>query len=349
MTESARTAVRFIGESAGADAWARALRGVDGVELTRTAAAEDAFLAALADERAAAVVIAEPLPDLAGAVKRCVLAGQHVFVTALPPLASRQFAAIDELARRRQRVVLFDTPALADEHIAFVRRMTQGPNAIWRPRYVRVLRTGSRGGTALDDVALAEVVRTLAIAGDAPERVSAFAPRVDDESGAADVAMITLQFAHGPVARIDVSLLEPAERDEAHVVCDGRTIVLQPRAGDAALQIQAAAQHRGPRPGTPWAETISEYPAGPAPDRMAAAASAFVAAARGRDLAATNARDAARAALVWERARASMAAGGEILPVADGDAEAARPELRVIEGGGRRIASRAPRLTVVGR
>ena len=89
---------------------------------------------------------------------------------------------------------------------------TGGPQPLWRPRYIRALRTGGADAASLDEAAVAEIAAVLAIVGGTPSRVSGFAPRVDDESGAADVAMLTVVFEGGPLARIDVSLVEPWPR-----------------------------------------------------------------------------------------------------------------------------------------
>jgi hypothetical protein len=78
------------------------------------------------------------------------------------------------------------------------------------------------------------------------------------------------------------------------------------------------------------------------------AAEAFVTAVRARDVTASNARSFATAALVFETARESVARWGE--PVALPQSEpaiTARPELRVIHGGGHRIDTAAPDLRLV--
>ena len=102
----------------------------------------------------------------------------------------------------------------------------------------------------------------LALAGGMPSRVSAFAPRVDDETGAADAAMVTLSFDGGSVAQLDVSLVEPMLRQEIAIACDGRTIVLDALDQRAPLQIRAAARHRGPAGRGPMGRDGERTPAG---------------------------------------------------------------------------------------
>jgi len=338
-------AIAIAGAGPEAETWTRALRGVDGVDTARVAPGEDELLAALSRPEVAAVAFVPPLADLPGLIRRAVIAGRHVLVAGPAALASKQLHALDDLARRRERAIVFATDTLADERFAFVRKMTGGPQGLWRPRYVRSLRTGVHGRATLDELAVADLATVLSLVGGVPSSVAACSPRVDDEAGAADVAMVTVAFAGGPVARVDVSLVEPWLRQEIIVACDGRTVVLDALDPRAPLQIHAATRHRGPADGQ-WAETISEHPVGDTADRMARLSATFVRAVRGRDASVTNARDLALAATVWELARESMALGGDRVDVS-APAAAARPVLQLIHGGGRRIEAAAPALTVV--
>jgi predicted dehydrogenase len=337
------------GDGADSGRWARAFRAIEGVSVERIAGDDDAALADLSQPGRDAVVLVAPHSDLAGAIRRATLAGRHVFVAGPDGLGSKQLLALGDLARRRNRAIVFDGGALGDEQLAFVRKMTTGANALWRPRYLRALRTGERGLT-LDALAVTQLARVLAVAGGVPAMVSAVTPRIDDESGTADVAFITLWFDGGPVARVDVSLLEPQLRDEMVVGCDARTIVLQPLDREAPLLIRAAANHRGPKRGGDWAETVTEHPVGEPRERIQCAAEIFVAALRAGDASATNAEEAARAALTWERARASIGRDGEPVRIDDPCAAAQRPAFELIHGGGHATGERsAARLTVVAR
>jgi predicted dehydrogenase len=343
--------VTVAGAGADADAWARALRGVDATEVHRVAAAtDDDLLSALSEPGIDALAFVPPMADLPNAIRRAVMAGRHVLVAGPLAIASKQLLALDGLARRRNRVILFDTGNVADDRLAFVRKMTGGPAALWRPRYVRSLRTGVHGLASLDDLAIADIATVLSIVNATPSRVGALTPRIDDESGPGDVAMVTLAFDGGPAARVDLSFVEPTLRHEIVVACDGRSIVLDAFDVRAPLQIQAAARHRGPHRDGQWAETVSEHPLVETGSRLARAAEVFAAAVRKNDAAATNALALAAAAKVWETARASMSLGGEMLPMSAPTplAPSQRPDLRVIKGGGHRVASTAtPDLTVV--
>lgn len=356
MTHAAKpplTNIIVAGDGPDADAWARALRGIDGVEIQRlTGASEDELLEGLSRDDIHAVALVPPALDLPGVIKRAVMTGRHVLVAGAVALSSKQLLALADLAHRRQRVILFDDGSLADERLAFVRKMTGGPHALWRPRYIRSLRTGVHGRATLDDLAVADIGVALSIAGGMPSLVSGLAPRADDESGSADVAMVTMSFDGGLAARVDVSFVEPALRQEIVIACDGRSVVLDALDSRAPLRIDASARHRGPKREGQWAETVSEHPLGDTGDRLPRAAETFVGAVRAGAFEATNAHALASAALVWETARASMTRDGEALPLAPASplARANRPALQLIEGGGHRVESSVvPELTLVSR
>lgn len=347
----AATVITVVGAGAEAGTWARALRGVEGVRVDCIGGtSEDELLGNLSGPGIDAMAFVSPLPDIARAARHAIMARRHALIAGPVALTSRQLLALDASSRRRGRALLVDTGSLGDDRLAFARKMAAGSAALWRPRYVRSLRAGAHSGRTLDELAIADVAEALALIGGAPSRVIAVAPRVDDETGAADVAMMTLMFDGGSVARIDVSLIEPEARREVTVVCDGRTLVLDEYDARAPLRIVAGAKHRGPqRGGGQWGETVSEHPLAESGSRIDRAAAAFVAAVRAGNVEATNARDVAVAALVWETARASMAAGGE--PLALGGSSVAaplQPELRLIRGGGRGGSVRTvPTLTLV--
>ncbi|MDP9236323.1 MAG: hypothetical protein M3P30_02810 [Chloroflexota bacterium] len=346
---SAKT-VTVAGGGAAADAWVRALRGIDGTTVGRlVGGTEDELLEDLSRGDVDAIAFVTPVPDLPRAIKRAVMAGRDVLVTTPAALVSKQLNALAELAERRGRVILFDTGSLGDERLTFVRKMTTGPQALWRTRYIRSLRTGVHGACTLDELAMVDIATVLTIAGGLPSLIAGVAPRVDDESGVADVAMVTLSFDGGPVARVDVSLVEPVLRQEIVIACDGRSVVLDALDARAPLQIQANARHRGPHADGQWSETISEHPVGEATDRLARAAAMFMTAVCERDIGATNAGELASAAQVWQTARASISRGGEPLSLADAGQPAGvrRPVLQLIHGGGHRSDAPLPELTLV--
>lgn len=347
MMETPRTTIAVAGPATEAQTAARTLRGVEGVEVAHvTGASEEELLEQLSRTDLDALAFVTPVPDLAASIRRTLMANHHALVIGPAALSAAQLVSLDELARRRSRVVYLDAGYAEDQRLAFTRKMTASSGALWRPRYVRAVRTGlDRHG--LNDLAIAEIACVLAIMGAAPSHVSAVAPRIDDESGHADAVMLTMTFDGGPVATVDVSLVEPFARREVTVACDGRTIVLDALDARAPLQIQAG-RHNGPQPGA-WSETVSEYPAGGTPDREGAVAELFVAAVRARDLSAMNLRDLTPAATAWAAALESIARGGELVRL-PADAGAPRPALHVIQGGGKtQPITPPPDLTLVRR
>ncbi|MEX2227663.1 MAG: hypothetical protein WEB52_14580 [Dehalococcoidia bacterium] len=347
--DAPRTTIAIAGAGADAEQAARALRGVAGVEVTRIAGgSEEGLLETLASDDIEAIAFVAPCADLAGAVRRTLMANRHALILGPAALSAKQLISLDELARRRSRVVYFDTGYADDERLAFIRKMTASIEALWRPRYVRAVRV-SPERRSVDDLAIAEIACVLSIMGAAPSHISAVAPRIDDESGHADAVMLAMTFDGGPVATVDVSLIEPMPRQEMIVVCDGRTILMDGYDKRAPLQILAAGRHGGPQTGRAWSETVSEYPASTVLDRDAAVASTFVTAVRSRDVSAINVREVAVAASAWEAARESIARGGELRELSE-DAGAGRPALQVIHGGGKtQPLAMPPDLTLVRR
>lgn len=347
--ESSAIRIAVAGAGSEAERWLRALRGVEDATAERVDASNDEMLRILSGGGTDAVVFAGETQDLAGAVKRALMANRHVLVAGATAISSKQLLAFDELARKRNRVIVFDTGAFADDRVGFVQKMTVGPQALWRPRYIRSLRTGGNPLHTLDELAIADIAFVLGLIAGAPSRVSAVSPRVDDETGAADVVMITLMFDGGVSARIDVSLIEPEPRHEVAIACDGRTLLLDGYNARAPMQIMASARHRGPQAGQ-WGETVSEHPAVELSDRLARAAAAFISAVRSRDVESSNTRMLASAAAAWEGARSSIAANGEMIDIGGSAAEPQRPALKLIVGGGHFDASYpAPELNLVGR
>lgn len=347
--EAAALRVALAGDAGEHGAWARAFRSIEHTSVTALAdASEHVLLEALTGDSIDAVAMVAPYPDLPGAVRRALMARKHVFIAGAAALTSRQLNGIDELARRRNRVVLFDAGLPGDGRLAFVQRMMKGPQAIWRPRYLRALTTGRQAARSLDDIAVDALAAVLAIAGQLPAGISGRTPRIDDESGAADAASVSLDFRSVMTATLDLSLLEPLQRREITIACAGRTVVLDALDARAPLQIHATSTHRGPRGAGAWSETIIESPTAPEQDPAVRAAETFASAVRAGDAARTNAGTIAEAALVWETARASMTAGGENLSLPGAQSHIGRPALRIIEGGGHRSGGPAPHLVLLG-
>jgi hypothetical protein len=345
--EQMRTSIAVCGGQAGSG-WLRALRGVDGVDVELIEGA-DALPQALARPDVEAIVlIPESTPDPVAAIRRVLMTGRSVLVAGAVPISPTRLLSLDAQARRRGRLLVFDTGVLGDERIEFVRKMIGGRQPIWRARYIRLLRTGIAGETSLDSAALGEVARVLALVDDRPARVSAVSPSSGEETLAMDTVMMSILFDGGLAARVDVSTVEPEPRGELVVACDDRTVMVDPADARAPLQVQTHARRPGSRVGG-WLETINQRPPAERADRLARAAEAFVAAVRARDLTACNGRALAAASEVWSAARVSLARGSEFVEIGPRP-QVSRPKLKLIVGGGLGAESVAPpELTLVGR
>lgn len=326
--------------------WARALRGIENVTATR--APDTDLMSMLARDDINAVAFVGSTSDLAAAIKRALLSNRHVLVAGTPAISAKQLLALDAQARRRSRVLMFGTGTLGDDRVDFVRKMVSGPQALWRARYVRSLRTGAGDSQSIDELAIADIGFVLSVCGETPARVSAVSPRGAEESGASDIAIMTLIFESGAVARIDVSLVEPEPRHEVALACDGRTVLFDAFNARAPLQIQSASRHRTPKMGN-WEETVTEHPGVEPTEQAVRVGSSFIAAVRARDVSASNVRAVALATSVWESARESIAATGAMIDIG-GRGQEQRPRLKLIVGGGHIDESYpAPHLEIVSR
>lgn len=326
-TGDAAISVLVAGAAAEVAPFARAFRALEGVTVTTAGATSpDAVAEAITPSGVSLLAVVPPLPDLHAVIRRALVRRCDVAVCGPVALSSQQALALDDIARRRDRMLMFDAPHVADERWAFVRKMTSGARAMWSPRFVRSLRAGAPGRASLDDLGIYNVQSVLAIADGLPATVSAVAP-------SAALLSLAMIFSDGRAARVEVSLEEQPPRHDVAIVCDGRSIIIDDYDARSPLQVHAAVRGERAR----MSEPLLEHGDTSAEGRRLRFAETIVAAARSRDLAAANARDFAEAALVWETARASAARGGETLPLPATSplVQPARPELRLIRGGGR--------------
>ncbi|HXK32947.1 MAG TPA: hypothetical protein VNM91_02910, partial [Dehalococcoidia bacterium] len=260
---------------------ARAFRALEGVTVTTVdASSADAVAEAITSSGVSLVAIVPPLPDLHVLIRRALVRRCDVAVCGPVALSSQQALALDDIARRRGRMLMFDAPHVADERWAFVRNMTSGPRAMWSPRFVRSLRAGASGRASLDELGIYDAQCVLAIADGLPASVSAVSP-------SPALLSLTMSFSDGRAARVEVSLEEQPRRRHVAVVCDGRSIIVDDYDARSPLQVHAAV--RGERART--SEPLLEYGATSAEARRQRFTETIAAAARSRDLAAANARD----------------------------------------------------------
>jgi hypothetical protein len=277
---AAPLSIALLGDGA-AGQWATALRSVDGVRVTAAPESDLTELLTRADIRA--ICIAGQMHDLPQAIRRTLLARMDVLVAVPAVVASNHLRDIGDIATRRSAVVMLDTPDLADEQIAFVRRMTSSrrnrAQPLLRPRYIRAVRTGSCDATP-PELAVGEIATVLAVAGELPAAVSAFS--VSNDASAPAALMMTLTFPGGSVARVDIGQMEPAPRSEVVVACSDRTFVLTDLGAQSSLRIESWSHRSAARAGR-WAQASVERPAGPAAPHPFSVAAAFVAAVRSRN------------------------------------------------------------------
>lgn len=336
------TAIGVVGGDELGRRWRQSLLGIEGIRIEHFSTSSGEDLATAFTERSLqAIVLASPESNVLALAKRALVSRCHVMMAGYGAVDSKHVLELQELARGRRLSLLFDTGGFADEGIEFARRMTRGDEPIWRRRYLRALRCET-SEVSLDAVGLDAMSRLLALCDGLPVKVSALATRFDAESGIDGAATVALGFEGDFLARLDVSLMEAERRDEITMACEGRTALVERANGHSAVQIATSASRDARH-----ALTIEVVSPGGA-DRLQEAAAEFVATVRKRTHA-SNTRDIAGAALVWETARASMARGGDSLPLPSNHPLIAtsRPSLQVIEGGGHTTETAAPRLRVL--
>lgn len=333
-----------VGDHASTEVWARALRAADAPH-PRVFQSADDFINELADAALIAICIASPIRDLGAVIKRAAIARKHMLV--VPPLAdSRQLLLLDELARNRARVLLFDACGAGDAALEAVRDAALDEHPLRRPRYIRIQRSAP-SVDALEAVAIEAVSRVLALTPGLPAFVGAIGPRFESDADRdlSGLTSITLRFEAGLVARIDASSLEIEDTDAITVMCEGRTTVIERDHHVAPVRVLTALR----RQEADGVRTRVEVPAVEIQPHEMAATTAFVESMQSQQPT-SNARELAAAALVWETARKSLALGGEMLELRETHPLIAtnRPQLQLIRGGGHTVENvAAPRLRVV--
>lgn len=333
--------VLVTGSGDSARSWEDAMRGVGAAHVTRGAWASADFGDVETDEAYDAIVFAGSQRDLGAAIRRAILSHKHLLCTR--PLAdSRQLMQLEELARSRNLVFLFDAAGLGDPRARFVRRATQKDHPLRRMLYATASVT-ARDATEADDRTLRSIARAMAVREGLPVHVSCHAVRDDATRDGGPIFMSGLAcFDDGFVLRIDVSRIEVERRDRLVLGTEARTLVLD---GEAALRVQSAMR---PAEGEAVGGLREERMPEPETTHEERVAAQFVQAVRDGHFQ-SNAREMAAASLVWETMQASMRADGELtaLPSVHPLVAKARPSLQVIEGGGHTVEAGSPRLRVV--
>ena len=323
VREAGPTRVALVASGDDAAIWAHALRGHGGVEVVSVGVAtQDEILERISESAIDGVVFAQSAPDLTAALKRAIIARKHVMCA--PMVAdSHQLLVLEELARSRRRALLFDAGELSDPRIALIRRSTRSEHDLRRIRYVRStsIDADARG---VEDIALRALARLAPLMG-LPRALAASATSGDTDGDLAWVTM-TAWYEQGGSARIDASTLEPEPLDEMVAVTAARAFVLE------AGHLQMVSTARTSRLGGGIREERSRPVARTPEERLSATFLQTVREGAFR----SNARDVARAALMWEMARTSLRSNGAqvTLPAIHPLVATPRPNLQVIKGGG---------------
>lgn len=332
--------VLVTGSGDSARAWEDAMRGAGAADVTRGAWASADFGDGAADEDFDAIVFAGSQRDLGAAIRRAILSHKHLLCTR--PLAdSRQLLQLEELARARNLVFLFDAAGLGDPRTRFARRATQADHPMRRVLYETASVT-ARDAAEAGDRAIRAIARAMTFHEGLPAEVSCHAVHDVLREGEPLFMSALACYEDGLVLRLDVSRIEVERRDRLVLGTEARTLVLD---GEQTLRVQSAMR---PADGDSAGGVREERMPEPETTHQERVAMLFAEAAReGRFQ--SNAREMSAAVLVWEAAQASMRADGEMtaLPSVHPLVAKARPSLQVIEGGGHAVETAAPRLRVV--
>jgi predicted dehydrogenase len=332
--------VLVTGTGEPARGWEEAMRGAGAEHVRRGAWASADIGETAEDEDYDVIVFAGSQRDLGAAIRRAILSHKHLLCTR--PLAdSRQLMQLEELARARNLVFLFDAAGLGDPRTRFVRRATQADHPLRRILYATASVT-ARDGIESGDRAIHAIARALSFHEGLPARVSCHAVQDAMREGAPIFMSAVACFENGSVLRLDVSRIDVERHDLLVLGTEARTIVLD---GESTLRVQSMMRATEREAGGGVREERMPEPESSHQQRVA---ELFTAACReGRFQ--SNAREMAAASLVWEAAQASMLADGAMTPLPSIHplVAKARPSLHVIEGGGHAVEAAAPRLRVV--
>jgi predicted dehydrogenase len=334
-----RLRIAVIGEGAHARAWASALRARAHVvpPPQELPGGLDALL------------LAPGAHDPFARAKEALEAGLPVLYAAPFLLNPWQAARLSVLAARKRTLLRFIEPFQYRTGFPFLRRLLQGREPFWKPRYLRILcLAGSEA--RIDELATEQLAVCDALLNDEPRHVTAAAVRRDD-LGDVCAAFLTLQYEGGALVQCTVSLAEAETGRQLVAVAPGRTIVLDDLDPVASVRIAGGEHEVLAHAAGPHAERGHKLLARSDADPVEEEAARFVEAVASGSLSLANGQRWARVAAIWWAARQSMSFDGPVeVPAALlqlRDTEA--PPLTVIEGGGKTVRTARPRpaLTVV--
>ena len=303
-----------------------------------------------------ALVITRGAGDPFARAKEALQAEVAVLYAAPFLLSPWQAGALNDLSRRQGQLLRFAELFQYQPGFAFLRRLLEGGEPLWRPLYLRMLCLAQPDGAArIDELAIQELAICGALLGDEPRSVTATASR---RNGTGDVCAVflVLHYNAGPLVQCTISLAEATSGRQLVAATPDHTLIMDELGPIASLRI-VGGEHElfgeeltGAASGRGRGERLF---ASPEHDAVAQEAKRFLSAVTEDDRSVANGERWERVAALWWAARQSMnMEGPAVLPVQTvKPAITEPPPLRVIEGGGHtaQTARSRPSLTVVNR
>jgi predicted dehydrogenase len=268
-------------------------------------------------ERVDAVIVASPATTHATLAQKCIEAGKPCLVEKPFALNARAAEAVARQAAERKVPVLAGHLLVYHPAVERLRAMVQG-GELGRVFYMYGLRV-NLGQVRKDESALwsfgpHDVSVALYVLGEAPVRVAAHGksylqPHIED------VVFLTMEFASGVLAHVQLSWLDPHKERKLTVVGAKKMVVFDDMEPREKLRIYDKGVDRPPEYGS-FGESLAIregdifIPRIPNVEPLAAEVAHFVKVVRGEESPRASADDGVRVVRVLEAATRSLACGG---------------------------------------
>ena len=268
-------------------------------------------------EAVEAVIVASPAATHAAVARQAIEAGRPVLVEKPFALNGRDAEAVAKLAEQRGLPVLAGHLLVYHPAVEKLREMVQ-QGELGKLFYLYGLRV-NLGQVRKDENALwsfgpHDVSVALYLLGEEPVRVAAHGksylqPAIED------VVFLTMEFASGVLAHVQMSWLDPHKERKLTVVGARKMVVFDDMEPREKLRIYDKGVDRPPEYGS-FGESLAVregdifIPRIPAVEPLAAELAHFVRAAQGREAPRASAADGVRVVRVLEAASRSLARGG---------------------------------------
>jgi predicted dehydrogenase len=268
-------------------------------------------------ERVDAVIVASPAATHATLAQQCVAAGKPCLVEKPFALSVRAAEAVAALAAERKVPVLAGHLLVYHPAVERLRTLVQS-GELGKVFYLYGLRV-NLGQVRQDENALwsfgpHDVSVALYVLGEAPVRVAAqgksyLQPRIED------VVFLTMEFASGVLAHVQLSWLDPHKERKLTIVGAKKMVVFDDMEPREKLRIYDKGVERPPEYGS-FGESLAIregdifIPRIPTVEPLAAELGHFVRVVRGEEEPRAGAADGVRVVRVLEAASRSLANGG---------------------------------------